>query len=59
MDSEVRRAKQHVRAREAAVWNRVETIGRQARAAGTKAEQQSVTTKADDDKRRERHRMAP
>jgi hypothetical protein len=59
MDSELRKAMRRVREREQAIWNRVEQIGKQARAADTKSERQSAATKADEDQRRERKRMAP
>ena len=56
MDSELRKATRRVREREQAIWNRVEQIGRQARATDTKGERQPAATKADEDQRRERQR---
>jgi len=57
MDPEVRTAQRHARERERAIWDRVEAIGRQARATSAakteqKTEQQTTSTQADRDVRK-------
>ena len=57
MDPEVRTAQRHAREREHAIWDRVEAIGRQARAMSAanteqKTEQQTSSTQADRDVRK-------
>ena len=57
---EVKKARAKVRERERAIWNRVETVGREARAAdGVVAKASATATAGTDAKKGRRKRLAP